>query len=146
MLPLETKTITTAITAIIAIPCDTKSGVILRGRYQSSNEPCQILEPAIVIRELLSTIVTVKEYIVAAVVLVGLSTVATAALVFLLSLRLRRREIDTLVKIGGSRASISGILACEIVVVICSSILLACLFTIMTAWFGSSLIQTFILG
>jgi ABC-type antimicrobial peptide transport system permease subunit len=48
----------------------------------------------------------VQTFVIAAVVVVGISTLATAILVFMLSLRLRRREIETMRKIGGSRASI----------------------------------------
>ena len=47
---------------------------------------------------------------------------ATAALVFLLSLRLRRREIDTLVKVGGSRFSVATVVVSEMLAVIALSV------------------------
>jgi ABC-type antimicrobial peptide transport system permease subunit len=64
--------------------------------------------------------------------------------VFLLSLRLRRREIETMVKIGGSRASIAWVMTSEIVVVLLAGMLLASALTIVTARFGSSAIRALI--
>jgi len=83
---------------------------------------------------------------VTAVVIVGLSTLATAVLVFMLSLRLRRREIETMVKIGGSKLSILSVLASEIVVVLVISISLAGVLTMATSWFGSTAIRALILS
>ena len=134
------------VTAIIAVPPDEKSGVLLRGRYQSKDEISQILRPITVMNELLSTILTVQSYVVTAVVIVGLSTLATAVLVFLLSLRLRRREIETMVKIGGSKLSIWSILASEIVVVLFMSISFAAGLTFLTSLFGSAAIRALILS
>ena len=103
------------VTAIIAVPFDDKSATLLQGRYLSQDELVQIVQPINVMDELLSTILTVQSYVVAAVVIVGIATLATASLVFMLSLRLRRREIQTMIKIGGSRGRILGVLASEIV-------------------------------
>ena len=134
------------ITAIIAVPPDVKSAVILRGRYQSSAEACQIVEPAVVMEELLTTVLTVQSYILTGFLVVGLSTVATAVLVFLLSVRLRRREIETMVKIGGSRARITSVLAAEIILVLVSSVVVGGMLTLLTSWFGSPAVRAFLLG
>ncbi|MFQ5990633.1 MAG: ABC transporter permease, partial [Candidatus Methylomirabilales bacterium] len=134
------------VTAIVAVPPDEKSGVLLRGRYQSKDEISQILKPVGVMNELLSTILTVQSYVVTAVVIVGLSTLATAILVFMLSLRLRRREIETMVKIGGSKLSIWSVLSSEVVVVLFMSVSLAAGLTLLTSWFGSAAIRALILS
>ncbi|MHC4219643.1 MAG: ABC transporter permease, partial [Planctomycetota bacterium] len=102
------------ITAVIADPRDDKSAAILMGRYLSGDERHQILWPASVMDELLATILTVQSFVVAAVIIVGTATLATASLVVLLSLRLRRREIETMIKIGGSGARIVSVLAAEV--------------------------------
>jgi putative ABC transport system permease protein len=133
------------ITAIVALPHDDKSGVLLRGRYQSAEDRSQILQPVTVMDELLATILTVQSYVVTAVAVVGVSTLATAALVFLLSLRLRRREIETMVKIGGNRWSIVSVLTFEIVVVIALSVTIAAGLTALTGWFGPAVIRSLIL-
>ena len=132
------------VTAVIAVPPDQRSEAILRGRYESPDERAQIVVPVSVIDELLDTILTVQTFVIVAVVVVGLSTLATAILVFLLSLRLRRREIETMVKIGGSRGSIAWVMTSEIVVVLLAGVLLASVLTLVTAQFGSSAIRALI--
>jgi putative ABC transport system permease protein len=132
------------ITAIIAVPHDRKSATLLMGRYQSREQPHQIVRPLAVMEELLATILTVQSFVVAALIIVGLATLATAALVFLLSLRLRRREIETMVRIGGSRARIAAVVASEVTVVTGVSVGLAALLTWMTAAFGSEVIRNLV--
>ena len=95
------------ITAVIVVPPDQKSSALLQGRYQGDDETAQIVPPATVMDELLETILTVERFVVAGAVIVGMATLAYAALVFMLSLRLRRREVETLFKIGGSRLSVA---------------------------------------
>jgi putative ABC transport system permease protein len=96
--------------------------------------------------ELLETVVTVESYAVAAVGAVGVATLATAGLVFLLSIRLRRREIETLVKIGGSRASVATVLLSEVVGVTLLGVVLAGLLTLVTSRFGEAAIRRFLLS
>jgi putative ABC transport system permease protein len=134
------------ITAVIAVPKAAKSGVILMGRYQGADESQQIVRPVVVMNELLETILTIRSYVVAAVGIVGLATVATASLVFLLSLRLRRREIETMVKIGGARLGIASVLISEVVVVLVLGVALAGGLTLLTSRFGSAAIRAFLLS
>jgi putative ABC transport system permease protein len=134
------------VTALIAAPLDTRSGVLLMGRYEGDDEPAQIVRPRAVMDELLETVVTVQSYVVAAMLLVAAATLATAALVFMLSLRLRRREIETVVKIGGSRLGVATLLAAEVVAVIALAATLAGSLTVLTARYGSVLIRTLVLS
>jgi putative ABC transport system permease protein len=131
---------------VIAVPKAAKSGVILMGRYQGADESQQIVRPVVVMNELLETILTIRSYVVAAVGIVGLATVATASLVFLLSLRLRRREIETMVKIGGARLGIASVLISEVVVVLVLGVALAGGLTLLTSRFGSAAIRAFLLS
>ena len=138
------------ITAIVALPKSEKAGVLLMGRYQVSEEGSagqhqQIVHPSAVMDDLLATILTVRSFVVAAVLVVASATAGTAVLVFLLSLRLRRREIETIAKIGGSRDSVALVLLCEVVVVLLAAALLAGGLTLATSRFGSEAIRTFIL-
>jgi putative ABC transport system permease protein len=96
--------------------------------------------------DLLDTILTVQSYAIAAILIVATATLATASLVFLLSLRLRRREIETMVKIGGSRGRVAAVLASEVVVVLALGVALAGGLTLLTSRFGSAAIRTFILS
>jgi putative ABC transport system permease protein len=134
------------ITAVIAVPENEKSGVILMGRYQGADEAGQIVRPIEVMQELLETILTIQSYVLTAVVIVGAATLATAALVFLLSLRLRRREIETMRKIGGARLAIASVLVSEVAVVLVLSIALAGGLTLLTSRFGSAAIRALLLS
>jgi putative ABC transport system permease protein len=133
------------LSGVVAVPHSEKSRVLLLGRHQG-DEAIQIVRPVAVMNELLDTILTVQSYVVAAVLIVGLATVATAVLVFWLSLRLRRREIETMVKIGGSRGSVASIMVSEIVAVLLTGVALAGALTLLTARFGSEAIRTFLLS
>jgi putative ABC transport system permease protein len=133
------------ITAVIAVPPDDRSAAILMGRYLSDEQRQQIVRPAEVMDELLATILTVQSFVVAAVIIVGAATLATASLVVLLSLRLRRREIETMVKIGGARGRIVAVLAAEVVGVAAGGVGLAFVLTWMTSAFGSELIRSIFL-
>ncbi len=129
------------VSAIIAVPHDAKSRALLMGRYANPDEPNQIVRPAQSMAELLETVFTVRSYLVAAIGVVAIATLATASLVFMLSFRLRKRETETMVKIGGARASIVAILASEVVIVIAMGLLLAGLLTLLTERFGSEMIR-----
>jgi len=133
------------ITAIVAAPVDTKSGTLLQGRYLADDELVQIVAPSGIIDELLDTVLTVQRYVVAAVFVIGLSTLATAILVFMLSLRLRRREILTMVKIGGARWHVSAVVASEIVGVLVTGVVLATILTVLTSYYGAEWIRSLII-
>ena len=120
------------ITAVIAVPKDEKSGTLLQGRYLGAEERVQILRPERVVADLLTTVFTVRSYVVAAVMIVAASTLATMLLVFMLSIQLRRREITTMSRIGGSPLRIFGVLATEILGVLLLGVLLARGLTLMT--------------
>ncbi|MDX2445416.1 MAG: hypothetical protein QNK30_16595 [Bacteroidales bacterium] len=134
------------LTAIIVIPHNEKSSTILRGKYLGDEEDVQIVKPLEVMNELLETIFTVQSYVVTAIVVIGLSTLATSVLVFLLSLRLRKREIQTMHKIGGSRRRILAILASEILAVLMLGASISLILTIITAKFGPAILKGILLG
>jgi putative ABC transport system permease protein len=134
------------ITAVIAVPLDSKAAALLQGKYLGADERVQVIEPIDIIDELLETVASVRSYVITAVIVVGISTLITTVLVFLLSLRLRRREILTMHRIGGSRKRIIGILAAEIVVTVSVGLCLAGILTALTAQFGAAIIQSIVMG
>jgi putative ABC transport system permease protein len=133
------------VTAILAVPHDAKAKALLMGRYLDRDEVCQIIEPVTVMDDLIATVVKVRSYVVAVVVLVSSSTLVSAVLVFLLSLRLRRREMETMSKIGCSRWNVASLLACEILIVVALAVTLAAGLAFVTNVYGPSLIREFIL-
>jgi putative ABC transport system permease protein len=134
------------ITAVLALPPDERSRALLRGRYAGPEETLQVLRPTGVIDELLGTVFTVRGYVVAALGLVAVATLATAALVFALSIRLRRREVETLVKIGASRGGIAVVLLAEVVFVLLCSGFLAAGLTFATERLGGAAIRGLLLS
>jgi putative ABC transport system permease protein len=112
------------ISAVIAVPYDSKSGTILRGRYLSKEETQQIAKPQEVIDGLLQNIFRIKNVLDAVIGVVALATVLAVILVFALSLRLRQREIQTIFKIGCSRMTIAKLIAAEIMIIVASSAVL----------------------
>jgi putative ABC transport system permease protein len=134
------------LSALIAVPRDAKSGVILMGRYQGSEEATQIVRPGDVMDELLATVFTVERYAVAAMGIVALATLATAALVFLLSLRLRKREVETMIKIGAARGSVAAVLASEVVLVLVLGFLLAGALTLVTSRFSAEAMRVLLVS
>jgi putative ABC transport system permease protein len=134
------------LTAVIPVPRDEKARVLLMGRYESPEERVQIVRPGVVIDELMATVLTIRSYVVAAVGLVSIGTLASAALVFLLSLRLRRQEVETLRKIGASRGSLATLLASEVVGVLLLAGLLAAALTLLTHEFGSGAIRSLLVS
>ena len=133
------------ITAVIAVPHNQRSEALLRGRFESPDERLQIVRPVDVLDQLLETVLTVQTFVIAAVAVVGLSTLATAILVFMLSLRLRRREIDTMRKIGGARWSITAVMTSEVVAVLVAGVAMAAILTGLTSRFGSEIIRALVL-
>ena len=61
--------------------------------------------------------------------------------VFALSIRLRRREIETIRKIGGARQRLLGVLSAEIVIVVATGLSLAAALTAMVSHYGDLLVR-----
>lgn len=124
------------ISAIIAAPTDQRAAVLLEGRYQGPESPVQAVVPTLVMDDLLATVFAIRQYVLAAVGVVAIATLATIALVFGLSIRLRRGEIDTMVRIGAAPNRIAAILAAEVLLVLAFSGALAGLLTGLAANWG----------
>jgi putative ABC transport system permease protein len=104
------------ITSVIVQPNDKKSAVILKGRYIKDNK-LQAISPKVVIKNLVQTIFQIKQYVDVIVMIVGFATVIAVILIFSLSLRLRKRELDTIYYLGCSRLTVSRLLAAEIMII-----------------------------
>ena len=98
------------------------------------------------IDDLLGTVFTIRGYLVGALALVALATLATAALVFALCLRLRRHEVETLGKIGAAPARIRLLMESEVLAVLVFSGALAATLTLLTQRFGTAAIRGLLLS
>jgi putative ABC transport system permease protein len=93
-----------------------RAGTILRGRYLDAGAAYQLLKPDEVIDGLLQNIFRIKHVIDGVIVIVGLATGLAVLLVFLLSMRLRQREIETITRIGCSRCAVLQLLVAEVLI------------------------------
>lgn len=106
------------LSAVIAVPQDTRSGTLLRGRYLDGETDYQLVVPGAVIDGLLANIFRIKNVLDAVIAVVGTAAVLALILVFALSLRLRQREFHTVFRLGGSRLTVVRLLAAEITIVV----------------------------
>ncbi len=134
------------ITAVIVVPRDEKAAALLLGRYQSSDDPLQLVRPEKVIDELMATVFRVQRYVAGALAGVAAATLAATALVFALSIRLRRRQLLTMERIGGSKGRIAGVLVSEAAIVLGAGLLLAAGLAAAAARFGAGLMERLLTG
>ncbi|MDJ0973149.1 MAG: ABC transporter permease [Planctomycetota bacterium] len=123
------------VTAMIVNPRDGKARTFLKGRYAVSKTG-QLIEPVEVVDELLEFVFQLKAFFDANVVLVTAATMLFLALVVLLSVRVRRAEIETLFKIGCARLTVFRMLAFELAIVV----LLGAVLAAGLAWFGTQVL------
>ncbi len=121
------------VTAVIAVPPNQKSSDLLRGRYLSSEEKCQILHPIDVIRDLTATIFRVEGILNGVFGLLVFATLLLVILVMMLSLRLRQREMQTMFKLGCGRSMIAGLVTAEMAIIALVSVFLTMVLTALTA-------------
>ena len=112
-------------TSAIVVPQDEKSKTILLGRYQNNHQNLQLINPKMVVQELISSILRMKRTLDTVIITVSISTLMTIALVFLLSVRLREKEIKTIFRLGCSRMAASGFIGAEILIIAVASVTLA---------------------
>ncbi|TNF56458.1 hypothetical protein EP227_00715 [bacterium] len=129
------------VTAVIAVPHDTRSGTILQGKFLSMKEVYQIVMPEEIIDGLLQNIFRIKNVLDSVIIIVGLATILAVVLVFALSLRLRQREIKTIFKLGCSRLTIARLIAAEIFIIVLTSSVLCGAFVFTTSLFASDLVR-----
>ena len=101
------------LTAILLVPRDGRAATQLKGRYRIA-ENAQLLVPSDVVLEILGFLFRVKAFFDVHVALVAVATLLFLALIVVLTIEVRRRELDTLARIGCSRGRIGALLAAEV--------------------------------
>ncbi len=133
------------ITGIIVLPNDKKSAAILRGRYLEADSKYQIVRPKEAVDTLFTTIFRIKNVLDAVILIVGITTVLALILVFALSLRLRRREIKTIFKLGCSRATIARLLGAELLVIMLISGIFCTILLLLVARYDQQMVRALIM-
>ncbi len=112
------------LSAILVFPRDAKAGTLLKARWNLS-PTWQMVAPREVIDDLLSFVFRIKSFLDAFSGVLAASTAAMTVLVLLLSLRVRKREMETLDRIGCSRYTAAWLQGSELVLVVAASFVLA---------------------
>ena len=131
--------------AIIALPVDKRSSLMMRGRYENERQDVQIAVSEAVVSDLVGTLFSVRDLLFLAAISVGIATLFIIALVFVLSIRIRRREIATMLKMGASRGRVRQMLGLEMALVAFGGVIIAVVLTFTVSRFGLQLIEQFIL-
>lgn len=111
-------------TALIALPHNAKSRTILKARYRESTR-AQAVVPKTVVAAMMDIVFRVKQFLNAIFAMVLFSTGLFLLLVVLLSLRIRRREFETLSKIGSSRSTVLAVQTGEIALLLLTAAIVA---------------------
>ncbi len=112
------------LTAVLVLPHDDRSAVILKARMDAS-PTLQMLSPTVVISELMGVVFRAKAFLDANAALYGVSAAMFLGLVVLLSLRVRAQERQTLAYLGCSRGLVTWLLTLELLGVIATGLLIA---------------------
>jgi putative ABC transport system permease protein len=118
------------VSAVIAVPPDVRSGVILRGRYLERDQPLQIVVPEDVVSGLLANVFQVRRVLDVVVLTIAVAAVLAVALAFFLALQLRRPEIETIFKLGCRRLTIARLVTAEVVIILAMSMIVALVTTL----------------
>lgn len=105
------------VSAVLAVPYDSKGGTILQGRYLDKDSLYQITTPKEVVADLMKNIFKMRNVMDAVIILVGAATVMAMVLVFSMSLRLREKEAEVIFKIGCSRLTIARLFGTELLLI-----------------------------
>lgn len=105
------------ITALLAVPKDQKSGVLLRGRYQDQDATAQLVLPVEVVGEIMEVVFKAQRIFNFLVIGVASATLLFLGLIVSLSLRLRSTELQTLQRIGCSRFAMSSLIGAELILI-----------------------------
>lgn len=133
------------VTAVIAVPHDTKSGTLLQGRYLNKEEIHQITKPRDVIDGLLQNIFRIKNVLDTVISVVAIATIMAIVLVFALSLRLRQREIQTIFKLGCRKATVVRLVSAEIFLIVLTSGVLCGVMVLLVAMYSNELVRMLVI-
>jgi len=133
------------ISAVIAVPHDRKSSALLRGRYLSKEEPSQIVNPLETTQGLLQNIFRIGVLFDTVIVLVSSATLLALGLVFALSLRLRKKELQTIFLLGCSRTKVFRLVVAEIVLILFASTLVSVALLQPLQYYADDLVRHFVI-
>lgn len=129
------------LTALIVIAEDAKSAALLEGRYIDPRSDYQLVRSTDVINDLLATVFRAKKLLSVVLTVVTVATVVALLLIFFLSLKLRRDEVGTIFKLGGSRLTIVKLLGAEMTIIVTTSLMISLIFIYILKAYSSNFIK-----
>jgi putative ABC transport system permease protein len=120
------------LSSILIFPRDVKAGTLIKARLNLSRT-WQVVSPREVIDDLLSFVFRIKAFLDGYSGILASITALMTVLVLLLSMRVRKREMETLNRIGSSRYTVARLYGSELALVFSASLVLA-LVGLGTAW------------
>lgn len=91
------------LTAGIVVPRDTRSATLVKGRFVDERSLVRLEEPRVIVDDLMESFFRITRLFDGVILAVTVATFMALTLVFSLSLRLRRREMETIFLLGCSR-------------------------------------------
>lgn len=135
------ETDTFPVSAIIMVPFDQKSEVLLLGMHDAKESQLQLIRPTEIVNELMGMVFRVKQLFDMNALLVSISVGLLLALVFVLSLRLRKRERKTMFQLGCSRSTIWKLQLTEVIFILGTSLLIVLAITSIVRVYASQLLR-----
>lgn len=132
------------VSAIIAVPSDEKSAVLLRGRFVD-DATRQLLRPAQVVESLNDQIFRFERVLRIIVSTVGLATALMFVLVMVLSWKLRATELRTMTRLGCGRWKAAQIMGAEVLLMLGASVVIASAVGLLMAYYGETWLRDLIL-
>jgi putative ABC transport system permease protein len=115
------------LTAILAVAADERQSTLLEANYLDPQSRAQALLPSDVVAELMTVVFRVQRFFDLLALVLMVVTFVLVFLVIMLSLRLRAREMTTMVKIGCSRYTVFWLQAMELVILFVAGLAVAAL-------------------
>ena len=105
------------LSSVILAPSDEKHRALALASYEDPANPNQVVIPVQAVEHLAETLFATQRLALVAFSLLGIAALALAMMVFLLSFRLREREMHTYAKIGATRIAILCLQGAEVAIV-----------------------------
>lgn len=134
------------LTAVIAVPKDTKSSTLLRGRFLAASNPIQILIPSVVIEELFGIIFKVKTFFDLQTHLTLGAMALLLSLIATLTFRIRAKERQMLHSVGCPKGHVITIQILETLLVFLTGTILAALGWVLARHFLHDVLMTRMIG
>ena len=110
------------LTAAIVIPKNAKSRTILLGRADGGRLDMRLMEPAVVVEQLLVEVFRVRAIMLTVLGVVAVAMAILVAVVIALSIRIRSREIETMHLVGCAPGRVVMVLGVEIILLLVVSL------------------------